>query len=74
MNAQELAQKLIDTAKGHDWDYQYADNHGEWTRGNNHRESIRNVYFQLERVDPALAVQTWNMIAPERFQYNPAKK
>lgn len=49
--------------KGHDWQYDRADDHRVWTRGHYERQALRAMQ---QRLDPEFA--TWNRLAPPEFR------
>lgn len=66
-----LVQALIDTAKNHDWFYEYSDDFRVWSYGNAHRQRISRAFAALDEVDPVLSVETWNRVAPQHFHFKP---
>lgn len=47
----------------HDWTFEYADSHSEWTRGREQRIALHGM---ASRLDPNYEV--WNSIAPDGYK------
>lgn len=60
---EENYRKLL---KGHDWYYEYSDDHSVWKRGSAARTHLNGLRKQI---DPENTI--WNEYAPESFQIKP---
>ena len=63
---------FINALQGHDWFYNYADDHSVWTRGVDSQKRLESMAHDLvsNGEDPAKVATLWNESAPERFQVN----
>lgn len=57
-------QKYRNLLGGHDWFYDYTDDHSVWVSGKNQREIL---YEMRKQLDPDGAI--WNEYAPSDFKY-----
>lgn len=65
----QLVEKFLSVSKHHDWYYQYSDDYSVWSAGNRHYSVISEAFRALQKVDPDLAIDTWNSVAPKDMQY-----
>lgn len=63
MNEQEQTYRRL--LAGHDWYYDYSDDHSAWSAGRAQREKLRELRKQI---DPDCKI--WNEIAPADFKQN----
>lgn len=68
MDTQTLVDNLIKSMNRHDWFYEYNDDFRGWSKSNEQYKNIWSNFEALQKVDEALAVQTWNSMSPERWR------
>jgi hypothetical protein len=75
-DANELLKNYEDTLKGHDWRYEYSDDHRYWTAGNQNMNKILSLLSQLNKeglIDAAFEI--WEKMAPKDIKWpGPARK
>lgn len=55
----------IDLLKGHDWYYQYSDDHSVYKRGQRERSNLISMQKEFDEYRTV-----WNKYAPEDFRFN----
>lgn len=68
MDKETLVKNFLNASHRHDWDYDYSDDHGVWQKGHSQYRRMWDAFLQIEALDPALALETWNSIAPSNFK------
>lgn len=71
MDKQALVNALIESARNHDWFFEYSDDHSAYTAGRIQRADMSRAFCELDDVDSLLSVETWNRIAPVNFHFRP---
>ena len=60
----DIEQKYRSALAGHDWYYDYSDDHSVWVAGKTQREIL---YTMRKQIDPESVI--WNEYAPDNFKF-----
>lgn len=66
----KMINEFTNALKGHDWFFDFSDDHSVWTRGFNSKKNLESMAHSLvaNGETPAEVATLWNQYAPERFQ------
>lgn len=64
----DVVERFATLVRQHDVTYQYADDHGSWTRGSAQRAAIGRLFDAQDHETQCLMVDVWNRIMREGFQ------
>ena len=70
MDKTELMAQLEQQLRGHDWYFNYSDDHRYYTRGRNQRQAIADTMAKLEQLGAEQeAKELFNDLSPDGFGY-----
>lgn len=75
LDIKELFSKFENALRGHDWFYDFADDHSVWTRGRDERKALEAMAKKLvaNGMDSMEVAQTWNEFSPSRMGAEPSQ-
>jgi hypothetical protein len=64
----ELFTTFENLLKGHDWLFDFSDDHSVWKRGLEQRERLRSIALTLGKEDAERVSNLWNALCPDGFE------